>query len=1085
MADVPGMVDLIGRYSMNRHGRRFQDRPRQTLDRGGRGARPDPRGAGGTHLGRAKQRAVVTAGPRVDRQLLKRILEAALLAGVYFLAAKFGLRLAFLHPSATPVWPPTGIAIAALLLLGARAWPGIFIGALAANITTEGTVWTSLGIAAGNTLEAVAAAALVNRYAGGRRAFDRLENIARFAAAAALASTMISATVGVTALALGGFAPWAQYGPIWLTWWLGDACGALVVTPLVLLWNAQPRLGWTARGTAERLVFLACLLAVSLAVFGSRFPFGFAIVPFLIWAAFRFGARDAATVVALVSAVAIVGTLHQLGPFATSITQPNVSLLYLSLFMAMMAMIALTVARIVEERATAADELRRQVLAEEDARRIAERAVEQATRLAAVTALLSEAVTPRDVAAVIVTQAVEALGARAAAVSLLAEDEVHLDLIHAVGYPEDVVQRWHRFLPGQFGGIAECLRTGRIVSLETEADLAREYPEREVLPAAVRAGARAAVPLVTRGSAVGVLYMNFGAYRRFGDDEITFMRALGQQCAQAVERARLYEREHHVAETFQRALLPIAIPHLPGVAIHTVYQPGAHESNVGGDWYDVFRLPSGKLVVSIGDVAGRGLAAAVVMGELRQTIRTAALDHDDPAAVLEHASHALALAHGREAMATAIVAIFDPVLSALSYATAGHPAPVLALPGGEPAALPAAGVPLGFLAAPRAPSWTVTLPAGALLVLYTDGLIEHERDVVAGQDALIRAARRELAGPSGDPARAILREVLGNRRSGDDIAIITLAIDPAPLDRFDLTLPADPASAVLIRQSVRRLARVAGLDEARTTALAIAVGEAVNNTIEHAYPAAGGTMHVEGVRDAEALRVSVIDTGAWRPPHTSGGGGHGLQLIKRLGDTVEIRQTPAGTTVTIAMRLPRRDPAPEPARQTAAPPAPASEPAAQPPPSPRPRGPAQSGRETADAAGGGVVAIQSAADTHRGPAGARVVRLDGMLVVEAFGDLDATCLDAVGRTLDEAAREEAAIVVVSLEQAGYIDSLTIRQLFAFGRDLATRRRSLALIVPPGSALERIVDVAGLTGEFRVYASMKDAREAIKEVRHYG
>ena len=1013
-------------------------------------------------------------GPRADRHLIARLLEAGLLAAVYFLAAKAGLRLAFLHPSATPVWPPTGIAIAALLLRGTGAWPGLFLGAFAANLTTEGTAWTSLGIAAGNTLEAVAAAALVNRYAGGRRAFNRLEDIIRFTITAALLSTAISATVGVTSLALAGFAPWRMYVPVWLTWWFGDAAGALVVTPLLLLWAAAPRFDWTARGAAERLLFLAGLLVASAAVFGSRYPFGFAIVPFLIWAAFRFGAREAVTVVAIVATVAVVGTLHHLGPFAVTAAAPNVSLAYLSLFMAIMAIIVLTVARVVDDRAAAADELRRRILTEEEARRTAERAVEQATRLAVVAAALSEAVTPEDVAAVIVAQAVEALGARAAAVSLFTDDGALLELIHAAGYPAELVRRWQRFAPGQFGGIAECLRTGRVVWLETEADLERLYPEREVLPAEIRDGARAAVPLVTHGSAVGVLYVNFGAQRRLGDDEVTFMRTLGHQCAQALERARLYEREHHAAETFQRALLPVEIPQVPGVAIHTVYRPGARESNVGGDWYDVFRLPSGKIVVSVGDVAGRGLTAAVVMGEIRQTIRTAAVEHEEPAVVLGQTSQVLALAHGRDTMATAIVAVLDPLSSTLSYATAGHPAPLLALPGGEATALPAAGVPLGYLSTQQAPSWTVTLPAGALLVLYTDGLIEQQRDIAAGQDALIEALRRESAAPSDDPARALLREVLGDRRATDDVAIITVGIDAALLERFDLTLPAEPASAAVVRQTVRRIARVAALDEKREAALTVAVGEAMNNAIEHAYRATGGAVQVRGVRDADAVRVSIIDTGTWRQAHGPDGGGHGLRLIEQLADSMEVRQTPAGTAVTVVMRLPHPPQAPP--RPAAAPSSGAAHPS--------PDVPAAATDANSPRSAGGV-ATQTPARPHPAPAGARLSRRDGMTVVEAFGDLDAACVDDVRRTLADAAREDTAAVILSLEHADYIDSLTIRELFAFGGDLGTRRQSLALIVPPGSPLERILAIAGVTRRFQVFASLADARKSLEEASPYG
>ncbi|MBA0089101.1 MAG: MASE1 domain-containing protein, partial [Acidobacteria bacterium Pan2503] len=152
----------------------------------------------------------------------------------YILAAKLSLRLATVHPSASPFWPPTGIAILTLLLLGLRYWPGIFVGAFLVNLTTAGSVLTSLGIAAGNSLEAVTATYLVSRFANGKDVFDRSRDILRFALYGGILSTAMAATFGVTSLALGGFAPWGQYGLIWRTWWLGDAAGALVFTPFLL-----------------------------------------------------------------------------------------------------------------------------------------------------------------------------------------------------------------------------------------------------------------------------------------------------------------------------------------------------------------------------------------------------------------------------------------------------------------------------------------------------------------------------------------------------------------------------------------------------------------------------------------------------------------------------------------------------------------------------------------------------------------------------------------------------------------------------------------------------------------------------------
>src|SRR5689334_17334145 len=155
---------------------------------------------------------------------------------IYFVAGFFSLKLAFVNPSASPVWPPAGIALAALVVFGYRVWPAIFIGAFLVNITTAGNLLTSFGIAGGNTLEALCGAWLVTRFAGGTQVFERPQNVFKFALAA-LISTAVSPSVGVTTLALGHYAQWANYWQIWLTWWLGDVSGDLIVTPLLLLWS--------------------------------------------------------------------------------------------------------------------------------------------------------------------------------------------------------------------------------------------------------------------------------------------------------------------------------------------------------------------------------------------------------------------------------------------------------------------------------------------------------------------------------------------------------------------------------------------------------------------------------------------------------------------------------------------------------------------------------------------------------------------------------------------------------------------------------------------------------------------------------
>ncbi|HTQ86680.1 MAG TPA: MASE1 domain-containing protein [Candidatus Solibacter sp.] len=288
-------------------------------------------------------------------RFLKELAIGGGVFGVYLLAGKLSLRLAFIHPSASVVWPPTGIALAALLVLGMRFWPAIFAGAFAVNVTTAGSALTSFGIATGNTLEAVVGCWLVTRFAGGRGAFDTPGNVFRFAAFAAGLSTTISATLGVTSLMLGGFVSGAQYGDVWLTWWLGDAGGALLVAPLLLLWTTRPLPDWDRTRVLELVVLYSTLASVAAVVFGGVFHFEgrneprtYLCAPFLIWAALRFNQRKAATAVCLLSAIAVAGTMHGHGPFLA--TTPNTSLLHLHAFLGIMSITTLVFAAEVAER---------------------------------------------------------------------------------------------------------------------------------------------------------------------------------------------------------------------------------------------------------------------------------------------------------------------------------------------------------------------------------------------------------------------------------------------------------------------------------------------------------------------------------------------------------------------------------------------------------------------------------------------------------------------------------------------------------------------------------------------------------------
>jgi PAS domain S-box-containing protein len=298
----------------------------------------------------------------MQSRAFSRLPVIGLLVLVYFIAGKAGLMLASLHASASPVWPTAGIALAALLLLGYRAWPAIFVGALLVNVTTAGNVATSLAVASGNTLEALSGAWLVNRFAGGTIAFDRPQGVFKFAIAAVV-STIISPAFGVTSLALAGFADWTNYSAIWLTWWLGDITGDLLIAPLIVLWSIASRQRWNRREAVEVGILLLLFFILSEAVFGGWFaisarnyPIAFISGSIVIWTAFRFTPRETATGIFILSAIAIWGTMNGFGPFVGE--TENQSLLLLQSWTAVLTITALALSAGMAERGRTAEALR-------------------------------------------------------------------------------------------------------------------------------------------------------------------------------------------------------------------------------------------------------------------------------------------------------------------------------------------------------------------------------------------------------------------------------------------------------------------------------------------------------------------------------------------------------------------------------------------------------------------------------------------------------------------------------------------------------------------------------------------------------
>jgi PAS domain S-box-containing protein len=305
------------------------------------------------------------ATPASVPSLSVRAFGIALLTAIYFVAGKAGLSLAVVNASASAIWPPTGVAVAALLLFGRWLWPGIAIGAFAVNVTTTAAVLPSLVVAAGNTMEAVIAAVLVTRYANGTRVFERSRDVFLFAIAAGLIAPIVSASFGAGVLAASGLEGSASFRVVWGTWWLGDALGAVLYAPaLILLWtDRRPR---PPREIFETIIVGLSLAAVSWLVFGrtgaglSNYPLGFLCIPLALWPAFRLGQRETAFAAVLLSVMAVWGTIERSGPYGPE--APNRGLLLAQTFAGVVGITTASMAALVAERRRLYEQLERRVL---------------------------------------------------------------------------------------------------------------------------------------------------------------------------------------------------------------------------------------------------------------------------------------------------------------------------------------------------------------------------------------------------------------------------------------------------------------------------------------------------------------------------------------------------------------------------------------------------------------------------------------------------------------------------------------------------------------------------------------------------
>jgi serine phosphatase RsbU (regulator of sigma subunit) len=280
------------------------------------------------------------------------------------------------------------------------------------------------------------------------------------------------------------------------------------------------------------------------------------------------------------------------------------------------------------------------------------------------------------------------------------------------------------------------------------------------------------VPLFAGTKVRGTIHLLMESDRRsFTAADATFLQEFARRLAPAIANAEVHERDRRVARSFQNAALPSSLPEVPQFAFSAIYEAGKTEALVGGDWYDAFTLADGRIVVSIGDVAGSGLLAAVTMSSVRQAIRGAAHVRADPGVMLTAANRALDDPEGR--FVTAFVGVIDPATSTIAYQSAGHPPPVLRLADGTVTEFARGGVPLGVNVEHGRRTYEALLPSGSLLVLYTDGLVESTHDMLEGESR-IRAALAGDAVPSAENPAQLLHDLVLTDGSRDDVAILTI-----------------------------------------------------------------------------------------------------------------------------------------------------------------------------------------------------------------------------------------------------------------------------------------------------------------------
>ncbi|MET7329524.1 SpoIIE family protein phosphatase [Nonomuraea sp. NPDC005650] len=556
-------------------------------------------------------------------------------------------------------------------------------------------------------------------------------------------------------------------------------------------------------------------------------------------------------------------------------------------------------------------------ITEPQARNAESSSAERASHIRRLAGALAEAVTVRDVVAASADHILPSFGASGLMLALL-EGE-HLRPVGSTGYPKEFVDRIAQ-MPVSWGfPITVVLRERTPMFISSSEEYVERYPATADIPAVGGKQAWAFLPLIASGRPVGSCVVGFTDPRQFTGVERNLLTTLSGLIAQAMERARLYDREHTRARELQRGLLPRELPRLPAVTAAARYLPAGKDMEVGGDWYDIIPLSADRVAIVIGDVMGHGVAEAVTMARLRTAVRTLADLELSPDELLSHLND-LVSELGDDFYATCLYLVYDATTRSCVLTRAGHPPPAVVRPDGTvlfPEADP--NSPLGA-AAPPFDTVEMELPEGSLLVLYTDGLVESSTmDIDQGMAQLARALRGTISGaPAGHREHAaepdatgldclecleslcdsITAALLPGRQgtADDDAALLVVRTHALPSDDMATwPLPEHPKAAGEAREHVRAQLSAWHLDDLSMTTELLA-SELVGNVVRHAK----GPIHLRLLR-TDVLTCEVSDgsltTPRIRRAAETDEGGRGLQLVAAISRRWGTRYTATGKSI--------------------------------------------------------------------------------------------------------------------------------------------------------------------------------------------